>query len=88
MRNILVIDDDYHMRTALAEALTEAGYGVGSAEDGKVALESIKKSPYDLVITDVKMPHMNGIDLLGQSRKNSALCPSSSSRPTERWSTR
>ncbi len=51
MRNILVIDDDYHMRTALTEALIEAGYGVGSAEDGKVALESMKKSPYDLAFT-------------------------------------
>ena len=75
MRNILVIDDDYHMRTALAEALTEAGYGVGSAEDGKVALESIKKSAYDLVITDVKMPHMNGIDLLGHIKKEQCSLP-------------
>jgi DNA-binding NtrC family response regulator len=75
MRNILVIDDDYHMRTALAEALTEAGYGVGSAEDGRVALESIKKSPYDLVITDVKMPHMNGIDLLGHIKKEQISLP-------------
>ncbi len=75
MRNILVIDDDYHMRTALAEALTEAGYGVGSAEDGKVALESIKKSAYDLVITDVKMPHMNGIDLLGHIKKEQCTLP-------------
>lgn len=75
MRNILVIDDDYHMRTALAEALTEAGYGVGSAEDGRVALETIKKSPYDLVITDVKMPHMNGIDLLGHIKKEQCSLP-------------
>jgi two-component system response regulator FlrC len=75
MRNILVIDDDYHMRTALAEALTEAGYGVGSAEDGKVALESIKKSPYDLVITDVQMPHINGIDLLGYIKKEQYSLP-------------
>jgi DNA-binding NtrC family response regulator len=75
MRNILVVDDDYHMRTALAEALTDAGYGVGSAEDGKVALESIKKSPYDLVITDVKMPRVNGIDLLGHIKKEQCSLP-------------
>ncbi|MGD0657354.1 MAG: sigma-54 dependent transcriptional regulator [Syntrophorhabdales bacterium] len=75
MRNILIIDDDYHMRTALAEALIEAGYGVGSAEDGKVALESIRKSPYDLVITDVKMPYINGIDLLGRIKKEQCSLP-------------
>jgi two-component system response regulator FlrC len=75
MRNILVIDDDYHMRTALAEALAEVGYGVGSAEDGHVALESIKKSAYDLVITDVKMPRMNGIDLLGHIKKEQISLP-------------
>jgi len=75
MRNILIIDDDYHMRTALSEALIAAGYGVGSAEDGKVALESIRKSAYDLIITDVKMPYINGIDLLGRIKKEQCSLP-------------
>jgi len=75
MRNILIVDDDYHMRTALAEALAEAGYGVGAAEDGKIALESMKKSSYDLVITDVKMPYINGIDLLGRIKEEQCSLP-------------
>lgn len=75
MRNILVIDDDYHMRAALTEVLAEAGYGVCSAEDGRLAMESLKKTPYDLVITDVKMPYLNGIDLLGRIKKEQCSLP-------------
>ena len=75
MRNILVVDDDYHMRVALSEALIKAGYEVRAAEDGRVAMESIKKSAYDLVITDVKMPYINGIDLLGRLKKEQCSVP-------------
>ncbi len=75
MRNILVVDDDYHMRVALSEALMKAGYEVRAAEDGRVAMESIKKSACDLVITDVKMPYINGIDLLGRLKKEQCSLP-------------
>ncbi len=75
MRNILVVDDDYHMRVALSEALIKAGYEVRAAEDGRVAMESIRKSAYDLVITDVKMPYINGIDLLGRLKKEQCSLP-------------
>jgi DNA-binding NtrC family response regulator len=75
MKNILVIDDDYHMRVALSEALLGAGYSVCSAEDGRVAMESISKASYDLVITDVKMPYINGIDLLSRIKKDFASVP-------------
>ena len=75
MRNILVVDDDYHMRVALSEALVKAGYEVRAAEDGRVAMESIKKSSCDLVITDVKMPYINGIDLLGRLKKERCSLP-------------
>jgi DNA-binding NtrC family response regulator len=75
MRNILVIDDDYHMRTALTEVLAGAGYGVCSAEDGKIAMDSIKRMSYDLVITDVKMPYINGIDLLSRIKREQCSLP-------------
>ena len=75
MRNILVVDDDYHMRVALSEALVKAGYEVRAAEDGRVAMESIKKSSCDLVITDVKMPYINGTDLLGRLKKEQCSLP-------------
>ncbi|OPY63287.1 MAG: Transcriptional regulatory protein ZraR [Syntrophorhabdaceae bacterium PtaU1.Bin034] len=75
MKNILVVDDDYHMRLALSEALMNAGYGVCSAEDGRMAVESIKTAEYDLVITDVKMPYINGMDLLGRIKKEQCSLP-------------
>jgi len=75
MKNILVVDDDYQMRAALSEALIKAGYEVASAEDGRAAMESVKKSVCDLVITDVKMPYINGIDLLGRIKKEQCSLP-------------
>jgi DNA-binding NtrC family response regulator len=62
--NVLVVDDDYHMRVAMKESLSKAGYAVSFAEDGMKAVDEIKRRLFDIIITDVKMPHMNGIDLL------------------------
>ena len=62
--NVLVVDDDYHMRVAMKESLSKVGYAVSFAEDGMRAIDEIKRHLFDIIITDVKMPHMNGIDLL------------------------
>jgi len=73
--NVLVVDDDYHMRLALKESLSKAGYAVSVAEDGMEAIEAVKKNPLDLMISDVKMPRMNGMELLSQVREVSPLLP-------------
>ena len=73
--NVLVIDDDYHMRVALKESLTKTGYTVFLAENGMRAIDEIGKRIFDLVITDVKMPHLNGIELLKHIRKEQPLLP-------------
>ena len=73
--NVLVVDDDNHMRIALKESLVRAGYNVALAEDGKMAMVEIDRKPYDLVITDVKMPHLGGIDLLKAIKETSPLMP-------------
>jgi DNA-binding NtrC family response regulator len=73
--NVLVVDDDYHMRLALKESLSEAGYAVSVAEDGMEAVEAVRQSSYDLMITDVKMPRLNGMELLSQVREMSPLLP-------------
>jgi two-component system response regulator FlrC len=72
---VLVVDDDYHMRVALKESLSKAGYAVSFAEDGMRAIDEIKKRIFDIIITDVKMPHMNGIDLLKHIREVHPLLP-------------
>jgi DNA-binding NtrC family response regulator len=73
--NVLVVDDDYHMRLALKESLTKEGYAVSVAEDGMEAVEAVRHSSYDLMITDVKMPRLNGMELLSQVREMSPLLP-------------
>lgn len=73
--NVLVVDDDNHMRIALKESLARAGYSVSVAEDGKEALSEIERRIFDLVITDVKMPHVSGIDLLNHIKESRPFMP-------------
>jgi two-component system, NtrC family, response regulator PilR len=64
MADILVVDDDQGMREFLDIMLTQEGYKVKCAEDGKKALELCGKHKFDLAITDLKMPKVDGIDFL------------------------
>ena len=66
---ILVVDDESEMRSALSHALTRDGFAVESAASGTKALSRIKKDPVSLVITDLKMPEMTGMELLGAVKK-------------------
>ncbi|MHC4478915.1 MAG: sigma-54-dependent transcriptional regulator [Planctomycetota bacterium] len=61
---ILVVDDEELVRDFLKEALTRRGYHIDLAEDGKKAKAIIKDESYDLVLTDLKMPSVSGLDLL------------------------
>jgi len=60
----LVVDDNREHGQALAKTLERAGYQVGTAGDGREALAILADRPFDLVITDLRMPHMDGMDLL------------------------
>ncbi len=60
---ILVVDDDDSIRSLLEQELSDAGYLIEQATNGKAALESIRKKRPDLVILDVMMPEMNGFDV-------------------------
>ena len=61
---ILVVDDEELVRDFLKEALTRRSYHVDIAEDGKKAKAVLKEAAYDLVLTDLKMPGVSGLDLL------------------------
>ncbi len=61
---ILVVDDEKVIREILAEFLTLEGYQVASVEDGQKAIEELRLRPYDLVISDLKMPRVSGLQLL------------------------
>ena len=64
MKNILVIDDDPTVRDVLNEYLITEGYEVTLAEDGVKGLEKLKSSPYDVILLDLMMPGMHGIEVL------------------------
>ncbi len=68
MARILVVDDSTTMRQMVSFTLSEAGHEVTEAVDGQHALAEAKARRYDLVITDVNMPVMNGIDLVKSLR--------------------
>src|SRR5262249_44145707 len=61
---ILVVDDEKVIREILADFLSMEGYVVHAVEDGGQALEELKKRSYNLVISDLKMPNMGGLDLI------------------------
>jgi len=60
---ILIVDDEPMVRELLVDILEELGHRVDTAGDGKEACEKVHGATYDLIITDVRMPRMNGIDL-------------------------
>ena len=63
-KNILVVDDEVEMRIALETTLKREGHNITLAKNGEQALELLSADTFDLVLTDVKMPKMNGIQLL------------------------
>jgi len=64
MPSILLIDDDEALRNVTAEILIEAGYTVDDAPDGKSGLELYRPGFHDVVITDIAMPDMDGLELI------------------------
>ncbi len=66
---ILLVDDDVALRSLLAEEFLDRDYAVTEAEDGKAAIDQILLSPFDLILTDVKMPRLGGLELLAQVRR-------------------
>ncbi|MDP8224555.1 MAG: sigma-54 dependent transcriptional regulator [Candidatus Lernaella stagnicola] len=67
---VLVVDDDADMREALGMSLGRMGFGVDLAHDGMMAVEMLDKRPYRLVVTDVKMPRLDGMALLQKVRED------------------
>ncbi len=67
-KKIIVVDDEQNNRIALFESLSRRGYNVSVAENGAIALDIIKRNSPDLVITDIGMPEMDGLELLQQLR--------------------
>src|SRR5262245_24247135 len=66
---VLVVDDEANARQALAELLREEGYQVETAADGFKALPKLDDFAPEVVVTDLKMPGMDGIELIAKARE-------------------
>lgn len=69
MKKIMIVDDSPSMRRLLSSFLEQAGYTVAQAVDGVDALEVVGTDTFDLIITDINMPNMDGLTLVAELRK-------------------
>ena len=70
---LLVVDDNKVNRLLLARSLELQGHSVASAENGRVALEMLRRDPFELVLLDMEMPEMNGFEVLEQMKRDLQL---------------
>ena len=75
LNRILVVDDETSMRQLLEITLRKEGYRVTMAESGQKAVEAFSKAAYDLVISDIKMPDMSGVDVLRAVKQSAPGTP-------------
>jgi len=73
MRSVLIVDDDPHIRQLLAYALEKAGFSTREAGDGEAALTAIDKTRPDLVVLDINMPRLDGLEVCRRIRAKGDL---------------
>lgn len=67
-KRVMTVDDSRTMREMVSLTLRKAGFEVTEAEDGREALSKLRTTPVDVVITDLNMPHMDGVTLISTLR--------------------
>jgi len=75
MKKILVVDDEESVRVILKQMLEQGGYVVEVANDGEEALESMKGTHFDMLVSDINMPVMNGVELLNKAKESFPMMP-------------
>ncbi len=73
MATIALVDDDRHILTSVSMALEAEGYGLHTYSDGAAALQGLSDNPPDMAIFDIKMPRMDGMELLRRVRQSSDM---------------
>lgn len=68
-RRVLIVDDDEDLAESLADFLLMHGYDASIARDGKEAVDRFRAENFDLAVTDVRMPVMNGVDSFFEMRR-------------------
>ena len=67
---LLIVDDDNHIRTTFFDYFTKQNFIVETAQNGIEGLEKLTKDEFDVAIVDIKMPKMNGIDMINEALKS------------------
>ncbi|RYY15355.1 MAG: sigma-54-dependent Fis family transcriptional regulator [Chitinophagaceae bacterium] len=75
MSNILIIDDEKAIRKTLTEILSYEGYKIEEAGDGEEGLKKFKEKAFDVVLCDIKMPKLDGLEFLDKARESNADIP-------------
>ncbi len=75
MATILIIDDEKSIRKTLTEILTYEGYNIDEASDGEEGLKKFKEKTFDLVLCDIKMPKLDGIEFLEKAKEINSDVP-------------
>ncbi len=74
-RSILVVDDEDIIRDTVSDVLKGFGCEVRSAQDGDIAIKILAEKPFDLVLSDIKMPNNNGYEVFAAAKERNANCP-------------
>jgi DNA-binding response OmpR family regulator len=69
-KSILIADDEQEARNLLCLLLEDQGYNVTAAADGNDAIAHLKRRPFDMLLLDIKMPHLGGFDVLKYAREH------------------
>src|SRR5215472_9027043 len=66
LASVLVVDDEFALRNALRKSLIASGFAVGEARNGEEALNAVRLRPFDLVLFDINMPGIGGVEACGK----------------------
>lgn len=72
---ILIVEDDPFLRELYFETLTDEGYSVDSAEDGEIALKKIQEGGWDLILLDIILPKIDGLEIMRKLKDQPPLQP-------------
>lgn len=75
MKKILLVEDEVHVVSFIKKGLTEEGYEVSVVFDGKSGLQMFKESDFDLIILDIMLPELNGLEVCREIRKTNTSVP-------------
>ena len=74
-QSILLVDDDPEFRKAMKKMFEKSGYNVTVAADGQEALEALSEETFDLIISDLRMPNLNGMELMEELKRRKINLP-------------